>query len=105
MRLYLAAEPSETLPPPVPFVDVAIWQGVSAVANQRFEWNGATSEGNARRCITADACEPATQVLLQFRPLGADTSVTGTMTLTFADGSVVAGGFNAAWRSSTMLCG
>ena len=47
MRLYLAAEPSEALPPPAPFIDVAIWQGVSSVANERFEWGGASSEGNA----------------------------------------------------------
>lgn len=105
MRLYLAAEPSEALPPPAPFIDVAIWQGVSTVADKRFEWSGASSEGNARRCTATDACESATGVVLQFRPLGADTSVTGTMTLTFADGSMVAGGFNAAWRSTTMLCG
>lgn len=105
MRLYLAAEPSEALPPPAPFVDVAVWQGVGTLSGKRVEWTGASSEGNARRCTAADACESATQVVLQFRPVGADTSVTGTMTLTFADGSMVAGGFNAAWRSAAMLCG
>lgn len=105
VRLYLAAEPSEALPPPVPFIDVAIWQGVSAVADNRFEWSGVSSEGNARRCGAADACEAASQVRLQFRPLGADSSLAGTMTLTFPDGSTVAGGFNAAWRPRTMLCG
>ena len=105
MRLYLAAEPSEALPPPVPFVDLAIWQGVASVAGKRFEWTGASSDGFARRCVATDSCEPASRVALQFRPVGPDTSVTGTMTLTFADGSIVTGGFNAAWRPNTMLCG
>ena len=105
LRLYLAAEPSEALPPPAPFVDVAVWQGVGALSGKRVEWNGPSSAGTARRCTTAEACEPATQVVLQFRPVAADTSVTGTMTLTFADGATVTGGFNAAWRSATMLCG
>lgn len=105
MRIYLAAEPSEALPPPVPFVDVAIWQGVSSVSGRRFEWTGATNDGFARRCIAADTCEPASHVMVQFRPLGPDTTVTGTMILTFNDGSIVTGGFNAAWRPRTMLCG
>lgn len=105
MRLYLAAEPSEGLPPPVPFVDVAIWQGVASVSSRKFEWSGPSNEGFARRCIATDACEPASQVIVKFRPLGPDTTVTGTMILTFADGSVVTGGFNAAWRPATMLCG
>jgi hypothetical protein len=105
LRLYLAAEPSEALPPPSPFVDVAVWQGVGALSGKRVEWSGASSEGNARRCASADACAPATQVVLQFRPIGPDSSVRGTMSLTFADGSTVTGGFDAAWRSATMLCG
>jgi hypothetical protein len=105
IRLYLASEPSEALPPPAPFVDVAVWQGVSSLGGKRLEWKGASSEGNARRCTAAGACEAATGVVLQFRPIGADTGVTGTMTLTFPDGSIVTGGFNAAWRSSTMMCG
>ena len=105
MRLYLAAEPSEALPPPAPFVDVAIWQGVSSVSGRRFEWTGSTNEGFARRCIATDTCEPASQGIVQFRPLGPDTTVTGTMILTFDDGSIVTGGFNAAWRPRTMLCG
>ena len=104
-RVYLTAEPSEALPPPVPFVDVAIWQGVTSVAGRRFEWTGSTDEGFARRCTATDTCEPASQVIVQFRPLGSDTTVTGTMTLTFDDGSIVTGGFNAAWRSRTMQCG
>lgn len=104
-RLYLAAESSEALPPPAPFIDVAIWRGVNSISNKRIEWSGTASDGNARRCSAADACEPATQVVLQFRPVGADTTVTGTVTLTFADGSTIAGGFNAAWRSSHPLCG
>ena len=41
-RLYLAAEPSEALPPPVPFVDVAIWQGVGPS-------RAGSSSGPARR--------------------------------------------------------
>ena len=104
MRLYLAAEASEALPPPAPYVDVAIWQGVSSVSNKRFEWDAASSGGTARRCSAADACEAATRVVLQFRPLGADTSVTGTMTLTFADGSMVAVDSMPAWRHPTPCC-
>jgi hypothetical protein len=105
IRVYLAAEPSEALPPPAPFVDLAIWQGVTSVPGRKFEWTGPSSEGFARRCVAADTCEPAAQVIAQFRPLGPDTTVTGTVLLTFADGSVVTGGFNAAWRPNPMLCG
>ena len=105
MRLYLSAEPSTELPPPVPFLEVTVWQGVQALSNRRVEWSGTSSEGTARRCSATDACEPASQVVLQFRPVGADTSVTGTLALHFADGSTVTGGFKAAWRPSTMLCG
>jgi len=104
-RVYLAAEPGEGLPPAVPFVDVVIWQGVASVSGRRYEWAGASNDGFARRCIASDTCEPASQVVVHFRPLGVDTTVTGTLTLTFADGSVVTGGFNAAWRPATMLCG
>jgi hypothetical protein len=105
VRLYLAAEPSEALPPPAPFVDVVIWQGVNAISNKQFEWNDASNDGSARRCITADACESASRVIVRFRPTGADTTITGTVTLTFGDGSIVTGGFNAAWRPRTVLCG
>jgi hypothetical protein len=105
VRLYLAAEPAEALPPPAPFVDLTIWQGLQSVAGKRFEWTGASSDGSARRCTAADACEQATGVLVRFRPLGTDSSVTGTLTLTFPGGSTVAGGFNAAWRPTRPLCG
>jgi hypothetical protein len=105
VRLFLAAEPAEVLPPPAPFVEVAIWQGVTSLSNRRIEWTSGSSDGNARRCDAAGACEEAMSVAVQFRPIGADTTLTGTVTLVFAGGSTVAGGFNAAWRPSQLLCG
>jgi len=55
--------------------------------------------------LTAEACESASQVIVRFRRTGADTTITGTIRLTFGDGSIVTGGFNAAWRPRTVLCG
>lgn len=104
-RLYLSSEPADILPPSAPFVDVAVWQAAGAIAGKRLEWTGPSSDGNARRCTAADACEEATSVTLQFRPREADSSLSGTIALTFADGSSIAGGFNAAWRPRQQLCG
>lgn len=104
-RLYLAAEPAEALPPAAPFVEVAIWQGVTSLSGQRLEWTGQSGSGMARRCDAAGACAEATSIVVQFRPIGADTTVTGTVTLGFADGATVAGGFNAAWRPTQQICG
>jgi hypothetical protein len=104
-QLYLAAEPAEALPPPAPFIEVAIWQGVMSLSGRRIEWAGASSSGMARRCDPAGACVEATNVAVQFRPVGADTTVTGVVALNFADGSTATGGFNAAWRHSQLMCG
>ena len=104
-QLYLAAEPAEALPPPAPFVEVAIWQGIMSLSNHRVEWTGPSSNGVARRCDGNDSCIEATSVVVQLRPIGADTTVTGTVTLVFADGSTVTGGFNAVWRHSQFMCG
>ena len=105
MRLYLGAEPAEALPPATPFVEVAIWQGVTSLSGRRIEWTGDSSNGMARRCDAAGACTQATSAVVQFRPMGTDTTVTGTVTLSFADGTTVAGGFNAAWRPTQLMCG
>ncbi len=104
-QLYLAAEPAEALPPTPPFIEVAIWQGVTSLSNRRIEWTGASSDGMARRCDAAGACAEATSVTVQLRPIGTDTTVTGVVSLGFADGSTVSGGFNAAWRPSRLMCG
>lgn len=105
MQLYLATEPAEALPPPAPFVEVTIWQGVHSLSGRRFEWTGVSSEGTVRRCDAGGACVEARSVALQFRPIGTDTTVTGVATLQFSDGSTVAGGFNAAWRTTRQMCG
>lgn len=105
VRLFLAAEPTEALPPASPFVELAVWHGVASLSNREFEWAGSSSDGVARRCDVTGACEEATQVHLRFRPVGDDTTVTGTLTLTFPGGSTVGGGFSAAWRPTRQFCG
>ena len=104
-HLYLATEPAEALPPPAPFVEIAIWQGVTALSGRRIEWAGPSINGTARRCDAAGSCSEASSVALQFRPIGPDTTVTGVVTLAFADGSTIIGGFNAAWRGTPLMCG
>ncbi len=105
VRLFLLPQEVELWPPSGARVEVAVWRPATGLPGAEISWSGATSLGWAGRCDDLGQCEAATDARVTFRGFAADSTLTGSLDLGFADGARVAGGFNAVWHSLTPICG
>jgi len=105
VRIFLVGEEAALWPPTGARLEVAVWRGAAELPGADLSWSGATSLGWAGRCDDAGQCDAATDVRVQFRSFAADSTLTGSLDLGFADGSRVTGGFGATWHSATPICG
>lgn len=104
-RLYLSAEAFDSLPTTAPRIEVLVYRSAAELQGEDFSWSGYSAEGWAGRCSGDGACEEASSVAVEFRRNAADTVLTGEVRVRFPDGVTVGGGFEAAWRPRTELCG
>ena len=104
-RLFLSAEPSDSLPTTSPRIEVLIYRTAADLQGEAVSWSGYSDEGWAGRCPGEGVCEEASSTRVEFRQNAADTVLTGEVRVRFADGSTVSGGFDATWRRTTYLCG
>lgn len=74
-------------------------------AQQHFVWPSDTEQGTATRCLAGAACQSSDRGTVTFEQPPADSIVTGTVDLHFADGSRVSGPFRARWIPRRVLCG
>lgn len=105
VRVFLTAQVADSLPPPGARLELAVWRSAAELSGAELAWSGASNLGWAGRCDDVGQCEPATDVRVKFRGFAADSTLTGTIDFSFADGPPAAGGFTAVWRPATPLCG
>jgi hypothetical protein len=87
-----------------PLVRVSVYPRSGLATNQRFSWPADPEQASGVRCLAGAACESASRgwVRISGEP---DSVLSGSLELHFADGSAVAGGFQARWIHRTVLCG
>ena len=103
VAIYLVTAPTAALEPPVPYVRINVWQSVSDVAGGVWEVDG---DSAAAAYFTGPAdFEVASDGWIRVQVVGADTTVEGSVDLTFPTAGRVAGGFRAVWISAAPLCG
>ena len=92
---------------PYPHVHVAIDVDVEDLSGRRF-----TSQDNsssifvAQRCVTSNNCVSATDVAVEFEVSDNPSQVhSGSLRLTFSDGSSLEGNFRATVHHLLILCG
>jgi hypothetical protein len=106
VSILLTAEPLDSgLTPKAPYLRLAVWKDLGALQDAVFIWPSEEQVGSASYCAEENSCEAALTGLIQFRKLGADSSLAGEFELTFANEEPFSGGFLARWLPHTMLCG
>lgn len=88
-----------------PFLRLAIWKGLDSVQHASFAWPSEDQVGAASYCATEETCEAASSGRVEFKGLGADSTISGQFFLTFPSKGKVSGGFKAKWVSHHFLCG
>jgi hypothetical protein len=103
VAIYLVTAPAAALVPPAPYVRINVWQSVSDVEGGSWEVGG---DAAAAAYFTApNDFEVASDGWIRIQVVGADTTVEGSVDLTFPNAGRVAGGFRAVWISAAPLCG
>ena len=105
VRIFLVGQEVALWPPTGARLEVAVWRGAADLPGAELSWSGATNLGWVGRCDDAEQCVAATDVRMQFRGFAADSTLTGSLDVGFADGSRVTGGFTAVWHAANPLCG
>lgn len=103
--IYLSGAQVESLEPSPPFIRIAIWQSTEALANRSWSLTASAGEGGAWFQSTTDVFEIASSGNVRVTRVSADTSLEGTVDVTFPTAGRIRGGFTAPWISRTTLCG
>jgi len=104
VAIYLAPSPVAVIEPAAPYVRVNIWQSVSDV--EGGTWDVASgADAAAWYSATSTDVEVATDGHVTVSAVGPDTTVRGTVDLTFPSAGRITGSFEAAWISASPLCG
>lgn len=103
IAVYLAPNPVAALEPAAPYVRVNVWQSVGDAAGS-WEVGGGDDEAAAWYFTAPNEFEVATG-RVTVSAVGSDTTVRGTVDLTFPSVGRITGSFEAAWISVSPLCG
>jgi len=104
VAIYLAPSPVAVIEPAAPYVRVNIWQSVSDI--EGGIWDVASgADAAAWYGATSTDVEVATDGHVTVSAVGPDTTVRGTVDLTFPSAGRITGSFEAAWISASPLCG
>jgi hypothetical protein len=103
--IYLTPTPLETAEPTPPFVRIYIWQPLARLTERAWLVGGDEPSGAASHHSSPNDLTVATSGIVRVNRVAADNTIEGSADLRFPDGRRVRGGFRAAWRMRTMLCG
>jgi hypothetical protein len=92
VTLFLTDQPPATAYPTTPYVEIAVYEGVSRILGRRFDIGpGASNSGFAQDCPRAGACVPARAASLVFGHLNADSTIAVSYRLELPSGRVLRG--------------
>lgn len=103
VAIYLAGAPVTTVEPPVPYVRVAIWEGITSITRQDWPLADTSSLGTAWH-FTGAGFETVTSGQLHIDAVNADSSIDGTVVLDFPAAGRIEGRFHATWLSRAPNC-
>lgn len=114
ISVFLSSEPADPEAPigsevPRPHLWVSVYDGVNALAGERFEIDQERSAG-AALCADEGPCLPATGGWIRFRDASPDGLLTGELEVEVGPSDAggvrtLAGGFRAVWLEREVLCG
>jgi len=103
--IFLSDAPDERLPPPLPYLQLIIYEPGPRLTTRRIEL-GRMEDGSgiALRCQSGGACATSNRGTVEFDAPGPDGSLAGAYRIIFS-GDTVAGTFRAGWSPRTAICG
>ena len=105
VEIYLSRAPIESLEPPAPYHRVAVWQPLDHLAGRSWSLAPDDGEGGAWSHPTATELEIATGGTATVTAVRPDSTVEGSVDVTFPSGTRLRGTFRAPWHPRQMLCG
>jgi tryptophan-rich sensory protein len=104
--IYLSADADlERLPPPVPYLQLVIYQAGAQLPGLRVKLGGQEAgSGIAVRCQSSGECTTSSNGSIEFDASAPDGTLAGAYRLGFADGPI-SGTFRATWSRRAALCG
>lgn len=107
VTIYLSQAEVETLEPSPPYLRIAIWQPVGALTNSMWSLRVSEGEGSAWFHATTSGHETASGGTVRVTTVSADTTVEGTVDVTFPTAGRIRGGFTApyVYPPAPALCG
>jgi hypothetical protein len=103
--IYLSDAEVESLEPLPPYIRIVIWQPAGALANRSWSLSASAGEGGAWFHSTTEVHETASSGSVRVSTVSADTSLEGTVDVTFPTAGRIRGGFTARWIARPALCG
>lgn len=105
VSIYLSRAEVTTLEPTPPYLRIAIWQPVGTVANRTWSLRIPAGEGSAWFHATTSGHETASSGNVRVTTVSADTTLEGTVDVTFPAAGRIRGGFTAPYIDPPALCG
>lgn len=106
VTILLTARPADSNAVSGPHVSISVWRSATALAGQTVAWPSDQQVGAATRCTSDAGCELARTARVTFAPASPDTTLGGSVELTFAGAdSILRGTFRANWLRTRAMCG
>ena len=107
VTIYLSQAEIETLEPSPPYLRIAIWQPVGALANRTWSLAVSSAEGSAWFHATTSGFETPSGGTVRVTAVSADSTLEGTVDVTFPTAGRIRGGFSASYvyPPAPALCG
>lgn len=107
VTIYLSSEEVESPQPSPPYLQIAIWQPVGTLANRTWSLAVSSTEGSASFHATSSGHETASGGNVRVTTVSADTTLEGTVDVTFPTAGRIRGGFTApyVYPPAPALCG
>jgi len=104
IAIYLAGSPIDSLEPAPPYIRLGIWQAEDQILAQDWPVTGAGAAAEAWYYKSASAPEAATAGAIHITDINVDSSVDGSVNLTFPTAGAVSGTYKATWLSRQVAC-
>ena len=103
--IYLATVPVESLAPPAPYIRIAVWQPLEHLAGGSWLIAAGDTSADAWYYTAPNHFEVATGGHVMVMIVQPDTTIEGSVDVTFLGAGRITGGFRSLWIASAPLCG